>query len=74
MLDLLPENKVVHEKEAVLIRRLLNRCLSRETDKSLPLKVLCGKGKTWISWIIWALTFLQTVARDELGKPRFFSF
>lgn len=38
------------------------------------LKAPCGKGKTWITWISWALTFLKPVARHELGEPTFFSF
>lgn len=74
MLNLLQENEVIHVKQTALIGRPLNRCLSRETGKSQPVKALCGKGKTWISWIIWELTFLKTVARNELGEPTFFSF
>ena len=51
LLDLLQENKGIYEK-AALIGRLLNRGLSRETGKSLPLKALHRKRKTWRSWII----------------------
>ena len=69
LLDLLHKNRIaVYEKEVALIGRLLNRYLSQETSKSLPQKAQCGKGKSWVLWIIWALTFLKTGGRNELGE------